>query len=72
MLKRSATLFLCFLLAVPAGTVLADAFDAIVSDPPKPDPETDVPFFGDQVIKGMPGGDERQLSDIIYFASIQN
>ena len=25
--------------------------------------------FGDQVIKGMPGGDERQLSDIIYFAS---
>ena len=50
MLKRSATLFLCFLLAVPAGTVLADAFDAIVSDPPKPDPETDVPFFGDQVI----------------------
>ena len=50
MLKRSATLFLCFLLAVPAGTVLADAFDAIVSDPPKPDPETDVPFFGDQVV----------------------
>ena len=25
--------------------------------------------FGDQVIKGQPGGDERQLYDIIYFAS---
>ena len=25
--------------------------------------------FGDQVIKGMPGGDERTLSDIIYFAT---
>lgn len=28
-------------------------------------------IFGDQVIKGMPGGDERTLSDIIYFASLQ-
>ena len=27
--------------------------------------------FGDRVIKGMPGGDERTLSDIIYFASMQ-
>ena len=27
--------------------------------------------FGDQVIKGMPGGDERGLSDIIYFASAE-
>ena len=25
--------------------------------------------FGDRVIKGMPGGDERTLSDIIYFAT---
>ena len=25
--------------------------------------------FGDQVIKGQPGGDERQLYDIIYFAT---
>lgn len=25
--------------------------------------------FGDQVIKGQPGGDERQLCDIIYFSS---
>jgi exopolysaccharide biosynthesis protein len=25
--------------------------------------------FGDQVIKGQPGGDERQLYDIVYFAS---
>ena len=24
---------------------------------------------GDQVIKGQPGGDERQLYDIVYFAS---
>ena len=50
MLKRSAAIFLCFLLAVPAGSVLADEFDVIVSDPPKPDPETEVPFFGEQVI----------------------
>jgi len=27
--------------------------------------------FGDQVIKGMAGGDERGLSDIIYFASAE-
>jgi len=27
--------------------------------------------FGDQIIKGMPGGDERGLSDIIYFASAE-
>ena len=27
--------------------------------------------FGDQVIKGMPGGDERSLSDILYFASAE-
>lgn len=27
--------------------------------------------FGKQIIKGMPDGDERTLSDIIYFASIQ-
>ena len=27
--------------------------------------------FGDQVIKGQPGGDERTLSDIIYFATMQ-
>ena len=27
--------------------------------------------FGQQSIKGMPGGDERTLSDIIYFATIQ-
>ena len=27
--------------------------------------------FGDQIIKGMPGGDERTLSDIIYFATAQ-
>ncbi len=27
--------------------------------------------FGNQVIKGMPGGDERTLSDIIYFATAQ-
>ena len=27
--------------------------------------------FGDQVFKGMPGGDERTLSDIIYFATAQ-
>jgi exopolysaccharide biosynthesis protein len=27
--------------------------------------------FGEQVIKGMPGGDERSLSDIIYFASAE-
>ena len=27
--------------------------------------------FGQQIIKGMPGGDERTLSDIIYFATIQ-
>ena len=27
--------------------------------------------FGDQVIKGMPGGDDRTLSDIIYFATMQ-
>ena len=27
--------------------------------------------FGERVIKGMPGGDERTLSDIIYFASMQ-
>ena len=27
--------------------------------------------FGTQVIKGMPGGDERTLSDIIYFATAQ-
>ena len=25
--------------------------------------------FGDRVIKGQPGGDERQLYDIIYFAT---
>ncbi|MBR3165158.1 MAG: phosphodiester glycosidase family protein [Lachnospiraceae bacterium] len=25
--------------------------------------------FGDQIFKGMPGGDERSLSDIIYFAT---
>ena len=25
--------------------------------------------FGDQIFKGMPGGDERSISDIIYFAS---
>ncbi|MBR6467513.1 MAG: hypothetical protein IKT16_05095, partial [Desulfovibrio sp.] len=50
MLKRSAAILLCCLLAVPAGSVLADEFDAIISDPPKPDPETEVPFFGDQVI----------------------
>ena len=28
--------------------------------------------FGSRSIKGMPSGDERTLSDIIYFASIQN
>ena len=27
--------------------------------------------FGEQVIKGQPGGDERTLSDIIYFATMQ-
>jgi len=27
--------------------------------------------FGDQIIKGMPGGDERSLSDIVYFASAE-
>ena len=27
--------------------------------------------FGDQVIKGTPGGDDRTLSDIIYFATMQ-
>ena len=27
--------------------------------------------FGDQIIKGMPSGDERTLSDIIYFATLQ-
>ena len=27
--------------------------------------------FGSQIIKGMPGGDERGLSDIIYFASAE-
>ena len=27
--------------------------------------------FGEQIIKGMPGGDERTLSDIIYFATMQ-
>ena len=27
--------------------------------------------FGDKIIKGMPGGDERGLSDIIYFASAE-
>ena len=27
--------------------------------------------FGGQIIKGMPGGDERGLSDIIYFASAE-
>ena len=27
--------------------------------------------FGDQIIKGMPNGDERTLSDIIYFATAQ-
>ena len=27
--------------------------------------------FGDRIIKGMPGGDERTLSDIIYFATAQ-
>ena len=27
--------------------------------------------FGDQIIKGMPSGDERGLSDIIYFASAE-
>ena len=27
--------------------------------------------FGDQVIKGQPGGDDRTLSDIIYFATMQ-
>ena len=27
--------------------------------------------FGDQIYKGQPGGDERQLFDIIYFASSQ-
>ena len=27
--------------------------------------------FGNQIIKGMPGGDERTLSDIIYFATSQ-
>ena len=27
--------------------------------------------FGQKTIKGMPDGDERTLSDIIYFASIQ-
>ena len=27
--------------------------------------------FGDRIIKGMPGGDERGLSDIIYFASAE-
>ena len=28
-------------------------------------------IFGEQTMKGMPGGDERQLSDIIYFASTE-
>ncbi|MBP5729053.1 MAG: phosphodiester glycosidase family protein, partial [Clostridia bacterium] len=27
--------------------------------------------IGDRVIKGQPGGDERQLYDIIYFATMQ-
>lgn len=27
--------------------------------------------FGEKVIKGMPGGDDRTLSDIIYFATMQ-
>ena len=27
--------------------------------------------FGDQVIKGQPGADDRTLSDIVYFATMQ-
>ena len=50
MLKRTASLFFCILLAAPAGPVLADEFDAIISEPPKPETEPEVPFFGDQVI----------------------
>ena len=64
LLKRHAGLVLCLLLAAPPGHAAAEEFDAIVSEPPKPDqpffgdapdvkgerPEPDQPFFGEQVM----------------------
>ena len=64
LLKRHAGLVLCLLLAAPPGPAAAEEFDAIVSEPPKPDqpfsgdapdvkgerPEPDQPFFGEQVM----------------------
>ena len=61
MLKRHAGLALCLLLAAPSGPVLAEEFDAIVSEQPKPD----LPFFGSPpAVKG-----EQAEPDLPFFGS---